>query len=230
MWPAAACSTTMSERRSVIVPPEMTKGSTSGRVSSKSSARAIRIGQEVEEMQLATTARELAGGLTLEHHGNEPVTRVEDQRVQGTLRTRAISRGILLVWELEERVQLDGRAATECVVDDHPAGVDVAGAAERSDGVTVGRSVQNAQVSLAQLWSSVGNAFLRIEEPIEHDERVGFARGIHHLALKVVIEAGVHQLHRQAHIGVGANALRDLAQPAQDLRLLLRECVARERR
>src|ERR1700752_1022795 len=43
MCPASSCSTTISERRSVIVPPEITNGSTSGSVSWYSSARAIRV-------------------------------------------------------------------------------------------------------------------------------------------------------------------------------------------
>src|SRR6266540_2709361 len=43
MCPASSCNTTMSERRSVIAPPEITNGSRSGSVSSNSSARAIRV-------------------------------------------------------------------------------------------------------------------------------------------------------------------------------------------
>src|SRR4051812_43603768 len=43
MWPASSCKATMSERRSAMLPPEMTNGSTRGSVSSNSSARAMRV-------------------------------------------------------------------------------------------------------------------------------------------------------------------------------------------
>src|SRR5687768_16538086 len=108
----------MSERRSVIAPPEMMNGWTSGSTSSCSSARAMRIGEKVEE----------ASGAALLHRGDEPVAGMEDEHVQRALRPGAVRGGVLLERQLEERVQLYGGAAAQCVFDDHPAGVDVAGA------------------------------------------------------------------------------------------------------
>src|SRR6266487_1326544 len=129
----------MRDRRSAIVPPEMTNGSTSGSASSNSSARAIRIGKKVEKMQLAAASLQCARGLTIQHHGDETVARLKDQRV-------------------------------------------------------------------------------------------GILSGMHHVTLKVVVEAGIHQLHGEADIGVRADALRYLAEPTQDLLRLTRELISRERR
>ena len=98
----------MSERRSVIAPPEMTNGSTRGSVRSNSSARAMRIGEKVEEMQLATAARQSTGCLTLEHHGYETIAWIEDQCVQRALGARAVGRGIGVERELKEGMDLDG--------------------------------------------------------------------------------------------------------------------------
>src|SRR5712691_172076 len=104
----------MSERRSVIAPPEMTNGSTRRSVSSNSSARAIRIGEgegegeQIEEMQLAAAARKHTGCLTLEHHGYETIAWIEDQCVERALGARAVGRGICVEWELQEGMELDG--------------------------------------------------------------------------------------------------------------------------
>src|SRR5437899_2175462 len=100
----------MSERRSVIAPPEMTNGATRGSVSSNSSARAMRIGEreQIEEMQLAAAARKHTGCLTLEHHGYETIAWIEDQCVQRALRARAVGRGICVQRELKEGMELDG--------------------------------------------------------------------------------------------------------------------------
>src|SRR5207237_8523248 len=63
---------------------------------------------EIEKTQLAAVALERTSRFPLEHHGDETITRIEDQRVQRPLRARAVRRGELLERELEERVQLDG--------------------------------------------------------------------------------------------------------------------------
>src|SRR5438552_3492392 len=120
----------MRDRRSVIVPPEMTNGSSSGSVSSNSSARAIRMEweQEIQEMQLTTAPLELSPRFPLQHDGDQAVARMEDQGVQSTLRARAIGCGILLERQLEECMELHRRTATQRVVDDHPARIDVPGA------------------------------------------------------------------------------------------------------
>src|SRR6266496_5561279 len=128
----------MRDRRSAIVPPEMTNGSRSGSTSSNSSARAIRIGQKVEEMQLAAASLEFAIRFTLQHHSDQPVARVEDQRVDGPLCPRTVSRRIFLERQLKKRVQLDRGAAARRVFDDQAPGVDVAGAAKAA--VRGGRS------------------------------------------------------------------------------------------
>src|SRR5436190_17775456 len=101
------------DRRSVMVPPEMTNGSSSGSVSSNSSARAIRIGNEVEEMQLTATACQEARCLALQHDREQAVARIQEEKVQCPLRARAVGGRILFEWELKEGVELDGRAAAD---------------------------------------------------------------------------------------------------------------------
>src|SRR6266850_5963576 len=197
----------MIEWRDGIAPPEMTNGSRSGSDRSNSSARAIRIGYEVEKMKLATTPRELAPSLALEHRGNETVARIEDERVQRSLCARPVGRGILLERQLKEGVQLDGGAAARCVFNNLAAGMDVAGATEgRADGRAGGRAVQNTKVAIAQLRTSIGDAGFRVKKSIENHKRIRTARRLHHFGLEVVVEARVHQLHRQPHVGVGTNA------------------------
>src|SRR5947208_2799617 len=136
------------DRRSVIVPPEMTNGSSNGSASSNSSARAMRIrgGHEIQEMEAPTAPLELPRRLTLQHDGDQTVARMEDQGVQRTLRARAIGCGILLERQLKECMELHRRTATQRVVDDHPARIDVPGPCKRrSVGWAVRRSVQHPQ-------------------------------------------------------------------------------------
>src|SRR5256885_13781873 len=96
----------------------MMKGSSSGSTSSNSSARAIRIGQEIEEMQLAAAACERARGFAFEHCGEQSIARLENQSMERTLRPRAVGRRIFLERQVKESVQLDGGAATNSVLDD----------------------------------------------------------------------------------------------------------------
>src|SRR5207237_10077627 len=55
---------------------------------------------EIEKTQLATVALERTSRFPLEHHGDETITRIEDQGVQRPLRARAVRRGALLEREL----------------------------------------------------------------------------------------------------------------------------------
>src|SRR6266545_841035 len=147
----------MSERRSVMMPPEMTNGSRSGSVSSNSSARAMRIGQKIQEMQLAAATVQQAGGFALEHHGNQPVARIEDQCMQRALGPRALGRGVLVERELEEGVQLGGRTAAQRVVYDHAARVNVSCPGEFRDppACARGQPSQNPQIAITQFGSTI---------------------------------------------------------------------------
>ena len=73
--PSSSCRTTTSDRRSRMTPPEMMNGSSSGSVSSYSSARVIRIGSrsDVEKPQLAVPPRDHAGGFQVQHAGDQAV-------------------------------------------------------------------------------------------------------------------------------------------------------------
>src|SRR5258708_28491974 len=119
---------TISERRSLIAPPEMTKGSTSGRTSSHISAVVMRIGQ-IEKMQDALAPGEPAGVCFVEQPRDEAIYGMEYQLVQRPLAARAAGRRVLTPPQLEEPVQLHGRAAALGVRDDHLARADVARAA-----------------------------------------------------------------------------------------------------
>src|SRR6266700_1716987 len=128
----------MSERRASIRPPAMMNGSTNGRVSSNSSARVIRTRRHVEKMELAIAPREHALRLEPEHPRDQPVPRVE-----------------------HERVQLHALAAAPGVLEDHAARTDIPGADKRAVAGSRGRSqaveVQDAQVAVAQVPASVGH-------------------------------------------------------------------------
>src|SRR6266700_5969376 len=151
----------MSERRASIRPPEMMNGSTNGSVSSNSSARVIRTRRHVEKMELAIAPREHAVRLELEHPRDQPVPRVEHERVQRARGARAVRRGVLRQGELEERVQLHALAAAPGVLEDHAARTDIPGADKRAVEGGGGRSqaveVQDAQVAVAQVPASVGH-------------------------------------------------------------------------
>src|SRR3989442_6637367 len=111
------------ERRSVIAPPEMRKGSTSGRVSSKSSALTMRI-HEIQKVKLATAPLQSALRLELQQPRDQPFVRMKHQRVQRSLSTRPGGRGVLREGKLEERVDLDVGAAPAGVLPNHPRGGD----------------------------------------------------------------------------------------------------------
>src|SRR5690242_6632447 len=118
----------MRERRAGIAPPEIMKGSSRGRVSSRSSALTMRTGHQVEKVQLAVAALERAGGFEVEQGGDQPVGGIEHHLVQRALGTGAGAGRILAERKLKKGVQLRGRAPSAGVVDNELAGMDVAGA------------------------------------------------------------------------------------------------------
>src|SRR2546425_12813690 len=77
----------MSERRSVTAPPEMMNGSTSGRASSNSSIRAMRITRQIQEGPLSAAALELPLGLELPHPRDQTVPRGKHEHVERPLGT-----------------------------------------------------------------------------------------------------------------------------------------------
>src|SRR2546426_5260833 len=192
----------MSERRSVTAPPEMMNGSTSGRASSNSSIRAMRITRQIQEVPLSAAALELPLGLELQHPGDQAVPRVKHEHVERPLGTGAVRGGVLGEGELEKGVQLHALAATTGILKDHTAGADVPGADKSRDPRTCVRgqsSLQHSQVPIAQLPSPVGNAEPFVEQAVEADEGVGTRGGVHHGELKRVVEAGVHELRSEEH-------------------------------
>src|SRR5436190_8868177 len=112
---------------------------------------------EIEEVQLATTARESARGFAFEHYSEQSVARIKNQCMERTLRARAVSRGIFFERELEEGVQLDGRTAAQCVVDDHAARVNVSCPGEFRDprACARGQPTQNPQIPITQFGSTI---------------------------------------------------------------------------
>src|SRR5207249_5450451 len=162
------------------------------------------------------------------------VPRVEYQRVQRALRARPVGRGELGERQLEEGVELHAFATALRVFEQHAPGADVAGAHTRTVGGGSGRSqaveVQDAEIAVAQVPAAVGDPQLVVEQAIEADEGVGARRGVHHGDLKRVIEARVHELHRDPR-GNGrclADPFGHLPQPAYDLGGVLGQRVARE--
>src|SRR2546428_12964319 len=123
----------MSERRSVTAPPEMMNGSTSGRASSNSSIRAMRITRQIQEVQLSAAALELPLGLELHDPGDQAVQRVKYEHVERPLATGAVGGGVLGEGELEKGVQLHALAAATGILKDHAAGADVPGSGECRD-------------------------------------------------------------------------------------------------
>src|SRR5712691_3106859 len=100
----------MSERRSLIAPPEIMKGSTSGRTSSHISAVVMRIGQ-VEKVEGAVAARETTRGFFVEQRRDETIVGVEYQLMERPRGAGAGGGRIFAQRQLEERMQLHGRAA-----------------------------------------------------------------------------------------------------------------------
>src|SRR5207244_13028275 len=101
----------MMELRTPTRPPEMMTGSTKGSVSSYSSARAMRIRSEIEEMQLPAPPLEPAQRLELEQHRHQPVLGVKHERVQGPLRARAVRGGAPGERGPQARLAMGGAAA-----------------------------------------------------------------------------------------------------------------------
>src|SRR5712692_8202146 len=167
----------------------MTNGSTSGRASSNSSTRAMRMVREVEEAQRSAAPFQGALRLEVEQSGDEAVARVKDEGVQRPRRARPVRGRVPGERQLEEGVQLDAVAAAPGVLQDHSAGADVAGACQ-ADRRTGGRGdgggvcAENAQIAIAQVPTSIRHAPLDVEQPIEAYERVGVAAGVHHLELE----------------------------------------------
>src|SRR5256712_5856457 len=161
-----------SERRASIRPPEMMNGSTNGSVSSNSSARAMRTGRDVEEMQRTVTSLELTCSFELEHCDDEAVARVKHQRVQRPLGARAAGRAVLEERKLEKRVELHALAAAPGVVHDQAAGADVSGAAQPREPRALPREpVKHPQVPLAQVPASVRDTAFGVER--SEERRVG---------------------------------------------------------
>src|SRR5258705_2414666 len=213
----------MSERRSVMAPPEITNGSTRGRVSSYKSARAMCIGGQIEKVQFPFASLQHALRFQSEHSCDHTVRGMEHQLVERALGTRSGRGGVLLGRQLEEGVELDALAAATGVFEDHAARGDVAGPREVRK--PWGDAVQDAQIALAQRGTTISDALLGVEQAVEHHERIRTGGGPHHLDLKVVVKARVHHLHRQTYRRLGTNARRHLAQPAKDLRLLSSERI-----
>src|SRR5436189_195736 len=69
-------------------------------------SKSMRIGQKVEEMQLAAAACQAIVGLPLQHDREQAVVRIEDQEVQCPLCAGAACGGIFLERKLEEGVEL----------------------------------------------------------------------------------------------------------------------------
>src|SRR6266849_10656354 len=84
---------------------------------------------------------------------------------------------------------------------------------------------------MAQVPASVSNSLLRVEQPVETDQRVRPDRGVHHVDLKSVGESGVHELHGDPYRDprCGPDAPGHLTQPPEDLDAIVRERVTRQR-
>src|SRR5258707_12486748 len=127
----------MRERRSLIAPPEIMKGSTSGRTSSHISAVVMRISQ-IEKVEDAVAARQTTRGFFVEQRRDQTVVGVEDQLMERPFGAGAGGGGVFAQRQLEERLQLHRRAAAIGVLDDLLSVENVAGAAHnagsRADG------------------------------------------------------------------------------------------------
>src|SRR6266571_1951754 len=150
----------------------MMNGSANGSSSAYSSTRAMRMGSQVEEPELAALPLELPARFELEHPRDQAVPRMKHERVERPLRARPVGGGVLGERKLEEGVQLHTLAAAAGILEDHAAGADVPRPREpRSPRGQL--SLQHSQIPVAQVPASVRNPSLRIEQPIEYHERVG---------------------------------------------------------
>src|SRR5205809_720472 len=147
----------------------MTNGSSSGSVSSSSSARAMRIGHEVGKAQFATPPLQGALILELQEARDEAVGRVEDQLVERALRARAVRRRILAQRKLKEGVKLNGTTATSRILDEDATGLNIPRPAQfrhyqpraRARGgnaASAWGSVQDPQVAVAQIPAPIRDA------------------------------------------------------------------------
>src|SRR4029077_14145766 len=100
-------------------------GSANGSSSAYSSTRAMRMGSQVEEPELAAQPLGLAARFALEHHRDQAVPWMKDQGVERPLDTGAMGGGVLGERKLEEGVHLHALAAAPGILEDHAAGRDV---------------------------------------------------------------------------------------------------------
>src|SRR6266850_1439584 len=150
----------------------MMNGSANGSSSAYSSTRAMRMGWQVEETELAALPRQLPARFELEHPRNQAVPWMKHERVERPLGTGAVGGGVLGEGKLEEGVHLHALAAAAGVVEDHAARADVAGASEPRAYARGQLSLQHSQVPIAQVPPSVCGALLRVEHPIEDHQGV----------------------------------------------------------
>src|SRR5436190_1685198 len=87
-------------------------GSANGSSSAYSSTRAMRMGSQIEEPELAALPLELPARFALEHHRDQAVPRMKDQGMERPLDTGAVGGGVLGKRKLEEGMQLHTLAAT----------------------------------------------------------------------------------------------------------------------
>src|SRR5437762_11756930 len=114
-------------------------GSANGSSSAYSSTRAMRMGSQIEEPELAALPLELPARFALEHHRDQAVPRMKDQGMERPLDTGAVGGGVLGERKLEEGTQLHALASAAGIHEDHATGADVPGARERPVGGGRGR-------------------------------------------------------------------------------------------
>src|SRR5207249_1518812 len=108
-------------------------GSANGSSSAYSSTRAMRMGWQVEESELAALPLELPARFALEHHRDQAVPRMKDQGMERPLDAGAVGGGVLGERKLEEGMQLHALATAAGILEDHATGADVAGAGQPWD-------------------------------------------------------------------------------------------------
>src|SRR2546422_8554769 len=103
----------------------MMNGSASGSSSAYNSTRAMRMGSQVEETELAALALEVPARFELEHPRDQTVPRMKHERVERPLGTGAVGGGVLGERKLEEGVHLHTLAAAAGILEDHATRADV---------------------------------------------------------------------------------------------------------
>src|SRR5712691_2150113 len=111
----------------------MINGSANGSSSAYSSTRAMRMGPQVEEPEVAALSRELPARFELEHPRDQAVSRMKQERVKRPLGTGAVGGGVIGEGNLEECVHLHALAAAACVVEDHATVPNISSAGECRD-------------------------------------------------------------------------------------------------